>query len=68
MSVVIRPAIQKAAKKMNATTPIEKQKLTFKNESGEQLAALLEKPSTAPKAYALFAHCFTCSKDIAAAS
>lgn len=53
---------------MNATTPIEKQKLTFKNENGEQLAALLEKPSTAPKAYALFAHCFTCSKDIAAAS
>ena len=53
---------------MNTNLPIEKQKLTFENDSGEQLAALLERPSSAPKAVALFAHCFTCSKDIAAAS
>ena len=43
-------------------------KINFANEQGEQLAGLLETPETETKAYALFAHCFTCSKDIAAAS
>lgn len=33
-----------------------------------QLAGLLEKPVGEVKAYALFAHCFTCGKDVAAAS
>lgn len=32
-----------------------------------RLAAALELPSGAPKAFALFAHCFSCSKDIKAA-
>ncbi len=43
-------------------------KIIFNNDKGEPLAALLETPSSPPSAYALFAHCFTCSKDIAAAS
>ena len=43
-------------------------KFTFPNRHGQQLAALLELPLTQPVAYALFAHCFTCSKDIAAAT
>lgn len=43
-------------------------KTTFSNQYGEQLAGLLETPDTGIKAYGLFAHCFTCSKDIAAAS
>jgi putative redox protein len=47
---------------------IHREKLTFSNANGEQLAALLERPASEPTAYALFAHCFTCSKDIAAAS
>lgn len=34
---------------------------------GGQLAARLESPETEPTAYALFAHCFTCSKDLKAA-
>jgi len=39
-------------------------KVSFKNASGLQLAALLDLPDgDEPKAYALFAHCFTCSKD-----
>lgn len=33
-----------------------------------ELAGLLESPATTVKAFALFAHCFTCGKDIAAAS
>lgn len=43
-------------------------KVNFKNLKGESLSGLLETPDTVTKAYALFAHCFTCSKDIAAAS
>jgi putative redox protein len=43
-------------------------KASFKNTQGECLSGLLEIPDTETKAYALFAHCFTCSKDIAAAS
>jgi putative redox protein len=39
-------------------------RLSFENESGDQLAALLDLPvDDEPIAYALFAHCFTCSKD-----
>ncbi len=47
---------------------IRKAKLTFPNQDGEQLDALLERPAIEPVAYALFAHWFTCSKDVAAAS
>lgn len=50
------------------TESIHREKLTFLNQQGQQLAALLESPETKPIAYALFTHCFTCSKDIAAAS
>ncbi len=35
---------------------------------GLKLAGLMELPEHRPHAYALFAHCFTCSKNIAAAS
>ena len=40
----------------------------FKNPQGESLSGLLEMPSGAIKSYALFAHCFTCSKDNPAAT
>ena len=43
------------------------ERLTFTNDRGDTLAAHLERPDTAPTAYALFAHCFTCSKDLRAA-
>ncbi len=44
------------------------EKITFEGSLGEDLAARLDSPKGPPKAYALFAHCFTCSKDIFAAS
>ena len=44
------------------------QKVEFTGSQGDKLAARLDSPATTPKAYALFAHCFTCSKDIFAAS
>lgn len=43
------------------------ERFTFNGHSGEELAARLDLPSEAPIATALFAHCFTCSKDIPAA-
>lgn len=43
-------------------------KLTFAGFRGAELAARLDLPSSPPRAIALFAHCFTCGKDIAAAS
>lgn len=37
---------------------------TFPNGRGQHLAARLERPEGAPVGVALFAHCFTCSKDL----
>ena len=42
--------------------------VTFPNTRGETLAGILNMPASKPLAYALFAHCFTCSKDIKAAA
>jgi uncharacterized OsmC-like protein/alpha/beta superfamily hydrolase len=39
----------------------------FPGRHGHELAARLEMPSLPPRAFALFAHCFTCSKDSKAA-
>jgi putative redox protein len=47
---------------------ILRERIQFQNAAGEQLASLLESPPGEPRAYALFAHCFTCSKDVTAAS
>lgn len=44
------------------------EKVTFPNPSGAGLAARLDRPAGEPRAFALFAHCFTCSKDVFAAS
>ncbi|PWE17035.1 osmotically inducible protein C [Marinicauda salina] len=43
------------------------QKVEFTGSHGETLAARLERPNGPAKAYALFAHCFSCSKDFHAA-
>ncbi len=40
---------------------------TFEGHAGDALAARLDLPEFGARAYALFAHCFTCGKDIAAA-
>ncbi|HEY7746891.1 MAG TPA: alpha/beta fold hydrolase, partial [Desulfuromonadales bacterium] len=47
---------------------MKQKNITFANDQGLQLAALLDLPEDEqPLAYALFAHCFTCSKNLAAA-
>lgn len=45
----------------------QRRKITFKS-NGHQLAGLLEQPENNTQGYAIFAHCFTCGKDILAAS
>jgi len=42
-------------------------RLEFTGHDGSTLAARLDLPAGKPAAYALFTHCFTCSKDIPAA-
>ncbi len=42
-------------------------RMIFPNSLGHELAARLDLPSRAVRAHALFAHCFTCTKDVAAA-
>ena len=44
------------------------QPATFTGSRGDQLAARLDLPDGEPLAFAHFAHCFTCSKDLAAAT
>src|SRR5213595_1711038 len=44
------------------------ERLDFTGTDGNKLAARLDAPDGAIKAYALFAHCFTCGKDVFAAS
>ena len=44
------------------------QQLTFKNQRGDTLSGRLDLPTrTTPLAYAIFAHCFTCGKDLKSA-
>lgn len=45
-----------------------KQRVEFPSPLGDSLAGLLDTPDQAPRAWALFAHCFTCSKDSKAAA
>src|SRR6516164_8254763 len=43
------------------------ERFQFASTEGHKLAAALDLPDRQPSAYALFAHCFTCGKDVLAA-
>src|SRR6266550_3084750 len=43
------------------------ERFDFPNAAGEKLSAVLDRPAGQPVAFALFAHCFTCGKDVLAA-
>ena len=47
---------------------MQSKKVSFPNASGQTLSGILDVPAGAPVAYALFAHCFTCSKNLKAAT
>jgi putative redox protein len=44
------------------------ERFDFAGAQGQRLAGRLDRPDAAPVAHAVFAHCFTCGKDIVAAS
>src|SRR5882724_3273132 len=48
-------------------TTMPTERFQFTGEGGHQLAAALDLPDGEPSVYALFAHCFTCGKDVLAA-
>lgn len=45
-----------------ATGSVRSEKITFTGSLGDTLAARLDRPVGPIRAYALFAHCFTCLK------
>ena len=45
---------------------MKQQSVRFENARGVELAGLLDLPVGRPQAYALFAHCFTCTKNLRA--
>jgi uncharacterized OsmC-like protein/alpha/beta superfamily hydrolase len=46
---------------------IRSDKVEFRGANGDLLAGRLDQPAGRPQAFGLFAHCFTCSKDVFAA-
>jgi len=52
----------------NTHPTTHRDKVTFDNQQDQQLSGLLDRPATDPKAFVIFAHCFTCPKDILASS
>ena len=46
---------------------VRTESVNFTGALGDTLAARIDHPASAIRGYALFAHCFTCSKDLAAA-
>ena len=46
---------------------VRTESVNFTGALGDTLAARLDRPAGPTRGYALFAHCFTCSKDLAAA-
>jgi putative redox protein len=47
---------------------MQNRKVTFENDDGHTLSGLMALPDGTPRAFALFAHCFTCSKNLKAAT
>jgi len=47
---------------------LKSERVAFTGSGGQQLAARLDAPDETPSAFALFAHCFTCGKDVFAAT
>ncbi len=46
---------------------MQSNRVTFENDDGDTLSGIVDRPHGGPRAWALFAHCFTCSKNLKAA-
>jgi uncharacterized OsmC-like protein/alpha/beta superfamily hydrolase len=53
---------------MTPTKPARVERVSFPGSQGDLLAARMDLPAGPPRAFALFAHCFTCGKDLRSAS
>jgi alpha/beta superfamily hydrolase len=69
-AVVIRAAYDcwRYAGTTYSSAIVKVERIAFAGSGGQQLAARLDAPDETPAAYALFAHCFTCGKDVFAAA
>jgi putative redox protein len=47
---------------------MQTERFVFPGADGQSLSGRIDAPDTPPRAYALFAHCFTCGKDVVSAS
>ena len=47
---------------------MQNRKVVFENQNAQTLSGILDLPAAEPVGYALFAHCFTCSKNLKAAT
>jgi putative redox protein len=47
---------------------MQTERFVFPGAQGQNLSGRLDSPETPPRGYALFAHCFTCGKDVLSAS
>jgi putative redox protein len=47
---------------------MQTERFVFPGADGQSLSGRIDSPDTPPRAYALFAHCFTCGKDAVSAS
>src|SRR5262245_25638868 len=61
------PAIDEVTKSDTRGDAMRSERFDFTNAQGQTLAGRLDRPVGEPMAYALFAHCFTCGKDVLAA-
>lgn len=52
---------------MGSTMAVRNESVNFTGAQGDSLAARIDRPFGVTRGFALFAHCFTCSKDLAAA-
>lgn len=52
----------------NTSEKLRSERYTFPNQEGQELSGKLELPAGEPKGFAIFAHCFTCSKNASATS
>lgn len=48
--------------------PLNRKKVRFKSSKGIELAGIVDYPSASPHGFVMLAHCFTCTKDLAAES
>ena len=58
---------RRRSRSRNREHAMPSERFDFPECAGEKLSALLDRPAGKPRAYALFAHCFTCGKDVLAA-